>query len=72
MLERRTLKVGNIDNQRMMLRIERGKGDVDREVPLNKKLLETLREYRRWMRPKNYERQTINLAFKAIRHCARQ
>ena len=48
------LKVSNIDSQRMMLRIERGKGDVDREVPLGQKLLETLREYWRWMRPKNY------------------
>ena len=48
------LKVSNIDSQRMMLRIERGKGDVDREVPLSQKLLETLREYWRWMRPKNY------------------
>jgi site-specific recombinase XerD len=38
----------------MMLRIERGKGDVDREVPLNQKLLQTLRDYWRWMRPKNY------------------
>ena len=48
------LKVSNIDSQRMMLRVERGKGDVDREVPLNQKLLETLREYWRWMRPKTY------------------
>jgi len=48
------LKVSDIDSQRMMLRIERGKGDVDREVPLSQKLLETLREYWRWMRPKTY------------------
>jgi site-specific recombinase XerD len=48
------LKVSNIDSQRMMLRVDRGKGDVDREVPLSQKLLETLREYWRWMRPKNY------------------
>lgn len=48
------LKVANIDSQRMMLRVERGKGDVDREVPLSLKLLETLREYWRWMRPKTY------------------
>lgn len=48
------LKVSNIDSQRMMLRVERGKGDVDREVPLSRKLLETLREYWRWMRPQTY------------------
>ena len=39
------LKVADIDSQRMMLRVERGKGGVDREVPLSQKLLETLREY---------------------------
>jgi integrase/recombinase XerD len=48
------LKVANIDSQRMMLRVERGKGDVDREVPISQKLVETLREYWRWMRPKTY------------------
>jgi integrase/recombinase XerD len=48
------LKVANIDSQRMMLRVERGKGDVDREVPISQKLLETLREYWRWMRPQTY------------------
>jgi len=48
------LKVGNIDSQRMMLRIERSKGGVDRDVPLSQKLLLTLREYWRWMRPKTY------------------
>jgi integrase/recombinase XerD len=48
------LKVAHIDSQRMMLRIERGKGDVDREVPISQKLVETLREYWRWMRPQTY------------------
>jgi integrase/recombinase XerD len=48
------LKVSNIDSQRMMLRIERSKNGVDRDVPLSPKLLETLREYWRWMRPKTY------------------
>jgi len=45
------LKVSNIDSQRMMLRIERSKNGVDQ---LSSKLLETLREYYRWMRPKTY------------------
>ena len=48
------LKVSNIDSQRMMLRVERSKSGVDRDVPLSPKLLETLREYWRWMRPKTY------------------
>ena len=48
------LKVSNIDSRRMMLRIERSKNGVDRDVPLSSKLLETLREYGRWMRPKTY------------------
>ena len=48
------LQVSHIDSPRMMLRVERGKGDVDREVPLSPTLLETLREYWRWMRPRNY------------------
>ena len=34
------LKVSNIDSKRMMLRIERSKNDVDRDVPLSAKLLE--------------------------------
>jgi integrase/recombinase XerD len=38
----------------MMIRIVQGKGNVDREVPLSPKLLETLRLYWRWMRPKPY------------------
>ena len=48
------LKVADIDSGRMMLRVERGKGGVDREVPLSQKLVETLREYYRWMRPQTY------------------
>jgi len=48
------LKVGNIDSQRMMLRIERGKGGRDREIPLSPTLLVALREYYRWMRPQTY------------------
>jgi len=39
------LKVQDIDSQRMMIRINQGKGGRDREVPLSPKLLETLRAY---------------------------
>jgi integrase/recombinase XerD len=48
------LKVGHIDSQRMVLRVDRGKGGVDREVPLSLTLLTALREYYRWMRPQTY------------------
>jgi site-specific recombinase XerD len=48
------LKVADIDSQRMVLRIERGKGGHDREVPLSPTLLTALREYWRWMRPQTY------------------
>jgi integrase/recombinase XerD len=48
------LKVGHIDSPRMVLRVEHGKGGVDREVPLSPTLLTALREYYRWMRPQTY------------------
>jgi len=48
------LKVQDIDSQRMMIRINQGKGGRDREVPLCPKLLETLRVYFRWMRPTTF------------------
>src|SRR4029453_17170441 len=48
------LKVRDIDSQRMVLRVEQGKGGRDREIPLSPPLLAALREYYRWMRPKTY------------------
>jgi integrase/recombinase XerD len=48
------LKVQDIDSQRMMIRIDQGKGSRDREVPLSPKLLETLRVYWRWMQPQTF------------------
>src|SRR5438270_10496750 len=48
------LQVADIDSTRMLIHIRHGKRNRDRDVPLSPKLLETLREYWRWMRPKTY------------------
>jgi len=48
------LKVEDIDSTRMIVHIRHGKRNRDRDVPLSPKLLETLREYWRWMQPKTY------------------
>src|SRR6516165_11370487 len=48
-----SLKVTDIDSKRMMIRVNQGKGKRDREVPLSPKLLEALRIYGRWMKPKD-------------------
>jgi integrase/recombinase XerD len=48
------LQVTDIDKERMVIHIHQGKGQRDRDVDLSEKLLETLREYWRWMRPKTY------------------
>ena len=48
------LKVEDVDSERMIIHIRQGKGNRDRDVPLTPKLLKTLREYWRWMKPKTY------------------
>jgi integrase len=50
----RKLQVKDIDSQSMLIHIRYAKGGRDRFVPLSPKLLETLREYWRWMRPKTW------------------
>ena len=48
------LKVGDIDSQRMIIRVVAGKRSKDRDLPLSPALLETLRAYWRWRKPKLY------------------
>jgi integrase/recombinase XerD len=48
------LRVSDIDSQHMVIRVTQGKGSKDRDLPLNPELLETLRAYWRWRKPKEY------------------
>jgi site-specific recombinase XerD len=48
------LEPRHVDSQRMVLRVERGKGDKDRQVLLSPRLLTTLRECWKRYRPQHY------------------
>jgi len=48
------LKITDVDSQRMMLRVEQGKGQKDRYVMLSPQLLEILRAYWQAGRPKQW------------------
>jgi len=48
------LKVSDIDSQRMVIRVQQGKGKKDRYTLLAKRTLEVLRDYWREYRPKDW------------------
>jgi site-specific recombinase XerD len=48
------LRVTDIDSQRMLIRVEQGKGKKDRYTLLSPRLLEELRQYYRIYRPSEY------------------
>jgi site-specific recombinase XerD len=48
------LKVTHVDSQRMVIHVHQGKGGKDRDVTLSPKLLEVLRAYWKWRKPKTY------------------
>lgn len=62
------LKVGDIDSERMMLRVANGKGGKDRYTLLSAALLDTLRQYwrtrpsRDWLFPRTDGRQPIGIS----------
>jgi len=52
--EVRHLKIGDIDSHRMLIHVREGKGRIPRDIGLSRALLERLRVYWRWLKPKEW------------------
>jgi len=75
--ELRNLKISDIDSQRGVIHVREGKGRIPRDIGLSPVLLERLRVYWRWRKPKDWlfpsgmrpdqpmERKTIRMACNA-------
>ena len=65
------LKVTDIDSKRMVIHVREGKGKFPRQVMLSPKLLELLRVYWKWRKPKDWlfpgERPGPSLISNAVR-----
>ncbi len=72
------LKISDIDSQRMCVRVDQGKGNKDRYVPLSPRLLDELREYWRrvrpetWLFPGHYDHPMTRHGVSNIYSCAKE
>jgi len=70
------LKVTDIDSQRMVVHVREGKGKYPRQVMLSPKLLELLRIYWRWRKPKDWlfpgQKSGFPMHLSAIRQICQQ